>query len=315
MKCSDPTLDFHWLKEHVSLAALLDFYDIAKGLRLRGEILQGPCPLHGGDNRFGFNAHLGKNLWNCFTHCGGGDVIALARIREGGSYAKAAKVLQRLAQTSSSFQAPLPKPVLLPFQPFTRCLVLDPCSPFLQEVKGITIETARFFEAGLSHTSAFLRDMVAIRIFDLQGHPLGYAGRRLDPESIARWGKWRFPKGFPKQQGLFNAHRAQAYLKDGLVVVECPWAVARLHQAGVPNAVALLGTTVSDTQARWLSQAERIVALFDADRAGMKAGVELSEALETTTDVQIVDLPWGKEPEDLCDNDLRETVSELLPAL
>jgi DNA primase len=313
MKNSDPTLDFHWLKEHVSIATVLDYYNLTPNLKLYKESLRGPCPLHGGDNPFAFSAHLGKNLWYCFTRCGGGDVVDLVRKREGGSYYKAARVLQRLARAASSEQVHLLMQSPLSFQPYTQNLALDPRTPFLQEVKGISIETARFFEAGVSYTSPFLRDMVAVRLFDLQGNPLGYAGRRLDPATIARWGKWRFPKGFPKQEVLFNAHRAECFLKTGLVVVECPWAAARLHQAGMPNVVALLGTTLSSTQARWLSQTEKIVALLDSDQAGCRAGVILSEVLEKTTEVTVAELPWGQEPEDLKDEELREIIFDLLP--
>ena len=54
------------------------------------------------------------------------------------------------------------------------------------------------------------------------------AARHLYPDNIARWGKWRFPKGFPKGKILYNAPRAESARAKGIVVVECPRAAMRL---------------------------------------------------------------------------------------
>jgi DNA primase len=156
-----------------------------------------------------------------------------------------------------------------------------------------------------------LRGTVAVRLHDLQGRPLGYCGRRLQPAEIARWGKWRFPRDFPKSDILYNAHRAAAARADGIVVVECPWAVMRLAQAGIPGAVALLGTTLSDAQAAWLTNAPRVLLLLDGDHAGRKAAAGIARRL--ATDVVIHRLPEGHEPEDLTDQQLLAVGRDHLP--
>lgn len=326
--CAHPpkTTDLHLrtLAQLVSIVAVLADYQLLDGLRRRGDYLCGPCPLHGGDNPTAFRVHLGRGLWHCFSACGGGDVVELIQRLEGCTYPEAARHLQRLAA----------HPLLLPshlaggrpspptsgtaaertFRPFRRTLALDPCCTFLQQGKAISPATAAAFEAGIPDPhSTFLRGTVAVRLHNLQGAPLGYCGRRLDPHDIQQRGKWRFPRAFPKAETLYNAHRAHTVRPRGIVVVECPWAVLRLAQAGWPGAVALLGTTLSPTQAEWLVQAPAVLLLLDADRAGRQAASLIARTLAPHTTVYIHRLPDGLEPEDRSDNQLHALVHNLLP--
>lgn len=258
-----------------------------------------------------FRADLERGVWHCWTHCGGGDVVDLVRQIRGCDHAEAARYLRALAMGGAppTGSAASSQPIASPsaFQPFTFRIPLDPNVPFLQQVKGISVATARRFEAGCTEKSAFLRSTVAVRLHDLNGDPLGYCGRRLDAESIEKWGKWRFPKAFPKSACLFGAHRALAHRASGIVVVECPWAVMRLSQSGVPGAVALLGTQLSTFQAAWLARAPLVTLLFDGDAAGKQAAARAKVMLDDQTSVRVHVLPWGLEPEDLGDDALRST--------
>jgi DNA primase len=323
--CTFSDLCFRRLREQVSIGQVLATYGLDSGLRQRGDKLVGPCPLHGGDNPGAFNAHLGRGLWNCYTHCGGGDVVELVRRIEHCSYAEVAHHLRRLAHDGvlppSPAAASMPASPALPahrqptFRPVRRRIPLNPRTPFLQEGKGITPATASRFEAGLPDPqSSFLRGTVAVRLHDLDGNPLGYCGRRLDPDAIARWGKWRFPAGLPKAHILYNAHRARTARAGGIVVVECPWAVMRLVQAGVPGAVALLGTSLNATQAAWLGQAPALLLLLDGDDAGRKATRAIAAALGTLTRVHVHQLRADQEPEDLSDQDLASLARPLSPS-
>lgn len=113
----------------------------------------------------------------------------------------------------------------------------------------------------------FLRNTVAVRLHHLNAHPLGYRGRRPDPNEASRFGKWRFPRNFPKARILYNAHRASRFRKRGIVLVECPRAVMRITRAGFPNAVALLGTALSHIEIDRLSNAGCIHLMLDGDPA------------------------------------------------
>jgi len=178
--------------------------------------------------------------------------------------------------------------------------------------KGVAIATATKFEAGWTSRSPFLRGTAAVRLHDRHGRPLGYCGRRLDPSAVVRWGKWRFPCGYPKADNLFNAHRAERARDGGIVVVEGPWAVLRLAQAGIPGAVALLGTRMSKRQAQWLAKAPAVMLLLDGDRAGREGAERIASTLDGATAVRAYELPEGSEPEDTTDGELRSMVRQLL---
>jgi len=305
----NPKFDFRSLKARVNIGSVLFAYGLDAGLQRKKHLLHGPCPLHRGDNPTAFRVDLARGLWRCFTACGGGDTVELVRRIENCSYAQAARKMLLLAQgpTPSEYQAAtfsIDNSKDRVFSPFTKRVPLNPRIPFLQENKKISVEIARRFDAGVTDRSPFLRGTVAVRLHDLYGKPLGYCGRRLEPEQIARWGKWRFPKNYPKKETLFNAHRAISSRKNGIVVVECPWAAMRFTQAGVANAVALLGTTVSKAQVAWLSKAPTVLLMLDGDPAGQKAAPNIAMALRGSARVVFHHLSNGMEPEDLSDRQL-----------
>lgn len=302
------------LKKQVSIGRVLEVYNLGAHLKRHGDQLVGRCPLHSGDNPNAFRVHLARGLWNCFTACGGGDIIDLVRNIEKCSKAAAARILENIiAATPASVPFSHP-PGASSTIPFRRGIPLNPRTPFLQETKGIKVETALRFEAGLPDPkSTFLRGTVAVRLHDMRGHPIGYCGRRLDGDAISRWGKWRFPSRFPKGKILYNAHRALPQRHCGIVLVECPWAAMRLTQAGTSGVVALLGTTITQTQLAWLVQAPAVLLLLDGDQAGYTATRTIARALSPHTTVHIHQLPPDTEPEHLSDNDLAALVRDAIP--
>lgn len=92
--------DLHRLKHAVSITEVLVRYGLDSDLRQQREELVGPCPLpgHRGDrsNENALRVHPGKGVWHCLTHCGGGDVVKLVALLEGGGYAAAARSLAEI---------------------------------------------------------------------------------------------------------------------------------------------------------------------------------------------------------------------------
>jgi DNA primase len=301
---------FRTLKVHVSVETVLADHAAVGGLRRHGERLVGPCPIHHGDNPRAFVATT--TLWHCFTRCGGGDVVELVRRLTGWDYQRIAGYLATLAE-SAPVRAPLersPPAATASFRPFTRTLQLDAEAALLQH-KGITVATARCFEAGLYHGPGFLAGCLGVRLHDPCGQPLGYAGRRLDPEQARRYGKWKMPPRLPKATLLYNFHRLSLPLTQPLVVVECPWAVMRLAQIGWP-AVALLGTQLSQVQKRLLLQAPRLILMLDGDRAGREATEQFAQTLASQASVHAVFLPEPLDPDQLSDRQLRQLIQPFL---
>ena len=306
-------LDFKLLKRVVSVERVLAAEGLSAGLKRRGRRLTGPCPLHGGDNPTAFVVELEKNLWHCFTRCGGGDVVELARRLQSGSYRQAAEHLAALAAGGAAppaDPAPAPRPVP-PFRPFRRRLRLDPTADLLRS-KGIEPATARRFEAGAYDGPGFCQGCLALRLHDPRGQPLGYAARRLDPEQARRHGKWKLPPRLPKRRLLYGYHRSAPIIAEqGVVLVECPWGVMRLAQLGLP-AVALLGTHLSEPQRALLAAAPRILLMLDGDPAGRRATRILRKQLRPFTTVRLVHLPDAHDPDDLTDAQLWASASPLL---
>ena len=285
------------LRRLVSIEQVLERRGLSSRLKRRGHRLVGPCPVHGGDNPTAFVADCRRDLWNCFTACGGGDVVELIRVLDRVSYAEVARTLRAMAGTLPE-RPPAPPPVPdKTFVPYTRRLTLDPGHPFLA-ARGIHRQTARCFDIGAWHGRGMLQGSVAVRLHDIEGRPLGYAGRRLHPD---RRGKWVFPKRLPKSSLLYGWHRAQGRHQP-LIVVEGPWEVLRLHQLGL-SAVAMLGTSVNPRQLDLLMRRNCLV-LLDGDQAGRAAARPMANVLAAP----IIDLPDGKDPADLSDQQLAALV-------
>jgi DNA primase len=300
-------LDFRRLR-HVPIAAVLAERDVS--MRRRGHRLLGACPIHGGDNPGAFVVDVERNMWFCFSRCqAGGDVIELVRRLDHCGYRGAARYLAGLA--GSSPRRPLRPPrtatAPLPFQPYIRELRLEPDCAFLHD-KGIRPQTAHRFEVGHYRGRGFLEGCVGVRLHDRHGNPLGYAGRRLDPVQASHLGKWKLPPRLPKSRLLYNLHRVSDDIeRTGVILVECPWGVARLAQLGLP-ALALLGVHMSEAQARLLARAPCVVLLLDGDEAGRLAANRIRRRIGAGR-CEVVGLPDGCDPDDLSDPELERLLS------
>jgi len=305
--CGGP-LSWRDLKAHIRIPQILTAHGTANRFRQRGHRWVGPCPIHGGDNTTAFSVDLTRDLWYCFSRCqSGGDSISLAYRLCGESWPRTARWLTQLAALVPDPLVPSPAVVQGPkirpiFRPFERQLPLDPHHPFFSRL-GLRPSTVEAFEAGAWSGRGFLEGTVAVRLHDLDGRPLGYAGRRLDPEAIARYGKWKIPSGLPKGQLLYGWHRARCSLSTGLVVVEGPWSVMKLWQAGIRNAVALYGAVVTPAHVRLLTQARTVALFLDADDAGDRATRDACRH-RIHPDLRIIRGPTGTDPADLPEEQL-----------
>lgn len=272
-----------------AIAQLLARRGLRDGFRRRGHRLFGPCPVHGGDNPRAFVVDLRGDRWYCFTRC----------CRGGGP----ATLARALGLAPSVCPSPRPPPATRPFVPYTRQLRLRPSDPWLRD-KGIHPAICRDREVGLWPGRGMLENCIALRLHDLDGAPLGYAGRRLEPHAARCRGKWVFPPRLPKSQLLYGAHRVRG---SQVVLTECAWGTLRLAQLGI-DGVALLGVALSEAQTESLKRYSRVVVLMDGDAAGQAASGHIAARLRAPIAV----LPRGADPDDLDDDALRDL---LLPFL
>jgi DNA primase len=146
------------------------------------------------------------------------------------------------------------------------------------------------------------RDRVTIPIRSSRGALIAFGGRALGDEMPKYLNSPETPL-FAKSQVLFAQDRAQrAFAKsDRAIVVEGYFDCLALHQAGIEDVVATLGTALSEHHARELARkVPRVVVCYDGDDAGRKAAVgALRTLLAANLDVSVVLLPDGQDPDDI----------------
>ena len=108
---------------------------------------------------------------------------------------------------------------------------------------------------------------------------------------------------FSKRRTLYGMHRARDTVRKlrCAVVVEGYLDVIACHRAGVTNAVATLGTSITEQHVKRLSLwADEVVLLYDSDEAGRKAAQRATELLTIAgMKVRVALLPEGGDPDTL----------------
>jgi DNA primase len=132
---------------------------------------------------------------------------------------------------------------------------------------------------------------------------VGFGGRLLDPEAKDR--KYvNSPESplFHKKEQLYGLHAAMdAIRKTGrAVVVEGNFDVLALHQAGLDEAVAPMGTALTVEQITTLGKLARsVTVVFDGDAAGQRAAQKAVPLfVEADVDGRVARLPAGVDPDD-----------------
>lgn len=178
-------------------------------------------------------------------------------------------------------------------------------------------------EGGNGHYDRF-RDRIMFPIFDIFGHVIGYSARVAPggDESQAKYINTPETPIYHKSRALYGLFHAKQAMKQtgSTVVVEGNMDVIAMHQAGIPQTVAVSGTALTDEQLNLMKRYGKEVRLFfDMDGAGQKAARKSAElALEKELEVSIVSLPSGKDAADMGRDDaekLREVVTQAKPAL
>lgn len=301
----------------------------------------GPSP---NAEQFKINHRDGIWLWHCFGDCQrGGDVIELVKEMTGfdnahvrfwfaekfgdrltakkpqagcsesdakTKRAREAHLENETSQAPKSISANLPNDAL-ELKPLRFRLNLDPAVPYLNE-RGLTAETIARYGLGLCNRGV-LKGYVAIPVYGYPhpggSNPLAYLGRwpgdDFDEASRPRY-KW--PEGFCRGRVVYSLSQAlEAAQSKPLVIVEGPFSVYHLFQAGFPNVVATFGAGVTDEQAAILIATRRpLLLMFDGDQAG-KAGTQLAlPRLADRSFVRVVRLFDGQSPDDLSPAELRD---------
>jgi DNA primase len=151
------------------------------------------------------------------------------------------------------------------------------------------------------------RGRVMLPIQDARGRVIAFGGRILDKrEGVAKYLNSPDTPLFDKGRTLYNLHRAAPAVRQSgrVVVVEGYMDVVALAQAGIAEAVAPLGTALTEMQLELLWRMTEVPVLcFDGDGAGQRAAMRaVTRALPLLAPMRslgIVRLPAGLDPDDL----------------
>jgi DNA primase len=159
--------------------------------------------------------------------------------------------------------------------------------PFL----GASLVRAR--EGGNSYFD-FFRNRLMFPIHDQAGYVIGFGARKLREEDEPKYLNSPETILFNKSETLYGIHQAADTIRksEQAILVEGYMDVIACHQAGLTNAVAALGTSLTAQGATRLArQCNSVVLLFDGDEAGAKAADRAVEVFfASPMDVKIATL-------------------------
>ncbi len=150
------------------------------------------------------------------------------------------------------------------------------------------------------------RNRVMFPIQDLKGRVIAFGGRALDKDAPAKYLNSPETPLFHKGNVLFNAARARplAHDRSRIIAVEGYMDVVALTEGGFGEAVAPLGTALTENQVKlmWRIVPEPVLC-FDGDGAGKKAAFRAVDTvlphLRPGMSVSFAFLPDGIDPDDL----------------
>lgn len=312
-------VNFREVKAQIQLADVIRRYDVK--LQVSGSCcLRGRCPLptHGSkDSTLSFSINTARNVWACHSQSCiarrggaiGGNVLDFVAVMEGCTIRDAALILKEHLEVpgpSSRGNDRVIRPTVAASNRALgfRLFGVEPSHEYIA-ARGISLATARLFGIGYYRGHGYLSGRVVIPIHNRAGELVAYAGRSINKEQP----KYRLPPAFRKSGELFNLHRAAREPCCRVLVVEGFFDCIKVHQAGFPNVVALMGCSLSAQQADLLTRhfAEAIL-LLDGDEAGERATPKITATLSETMKVCRGRIPQGRQPDELVPAELRGVI-------
>ena len=147
------------------------------------------------------------------------------------------------------------------------------------------------------------RARITFPLRDLRGRTVGFGARATTPDQRPKYKNSAEGEMFHKSRMLYGIDRARGPIARAgrAVVVEGYTDVLALHQAGIEETVAVMGTAITPDQLKQLAGfAEEVVLALDADRAGREAMLRAQRVAGSgKLRLLVVAMPEGEDPADL----------------
>lgn len=295
------------------------------------------CPFHNDVRRPAMSVELDRQVWHCFVCDMGGDIFDFVMEKENLGFKEAARLLceqhgieyEETGGGADDSETRSLYPVLEEAQRFfvQQLECSDEAKAYLEE-RNFLPETIEKWGIGYAPGKGTLRkhllskgytedEMKAVKLISEDGQgrdffydrlmfpiantigkTIAFGGRILGPGNPKYLNSSDNPL-FHKRQALYGLHIARKSIgkKDAAILAEGYVDTDMLHQAGVDNAVATLGTAVTpENLANLARMAKNIYISLDNDAAGLKAAREVAENLDGSLGVSVFAIVLPREP-------------------
>ena len=306
------------------------------------------CPFHG-EKTPSFVISPSKQIYHCFG-CGvGGDSIKFVMEFEKLSYPEAIEKLASMVNFSLEYDKNAQSYDYKVIEKLNEYYVklLDSKKDAFEYIKsrGITNASIEKFQIGYSPSSnetlnylksnflnlaqaqdfglidngqnglyARFIDRITFPIYTLSSKLVGFGGRTITGHN-AKYINSPQTKMFNKSRLLYgyNLAKQSIYSKKQIIVTEGYLDVIMLHQAGFDNAVATLGTALTNDHLPLLNRGEpRIIVAYDGDKAGLNAALKASIILsQNGFDGGVVIFADGYDPADMVKDNKIEILNNM----
>ncbi len=291
-------------------------------LKKSGANFKSICPFHGEDTP-SFVVSPAKQIYHCFGCGAGGDAIKFVMEYEKLTYPEALEKLAsmcgiHLNYTDKNLQKKDVRKVLKSLNLFFQ-KNLDHCAAAKEYLKkrGIFSSSIEKFEIGYAPSSQesikFLKEnlfsledakevgvigigekgdayarfieRITFAIYDPSSRLVGFGARTISNHP-AKYINSPQTKLFNKSKLLYGYHLARESIsKEGeIIITEGYLDVIMLHQAGFTNAVATLGTSLTNEHIPLLRRGEpKIILSYDGDKAGINAALKAASMLSAAS--------------------------------
>ena len=171
--------------------------------------------------------------------------------------------------------------------------------------RGLKEETLNKFEVGWD--ASYKRILMPVR--DASGRLVGVTGRSFFKYTNPKF--FHYP-GFQKSRYLYGEYQSK---KDGIgYLVEGHFDVMMLHQMGYPQAVAVMGSHLSDTQVMKICKFfKEVVYIRDGDTPGKEAEDRIKGILHGHIKMSAIEVPDGYDPDELTSEELEKLLGKPEP--
>lgn len=175
--------------------------------------------------------------------------------------------------------------------------------PHLKSLGFTEEEMRQCFLCGRSQSGRYydyFRGRVMFPVINTAGEVVAFSGRDVTGTSRAKYLNSSDTPVFQKRRNLFALNFAKAHCAEQMILCEGNMDVVSMHAAGFENAVASLGTALTDEQARIMARyTKQVIIAYDGDSAGQRAaGRAMDIFARVGLDVRVLRITDAKDPDE-----------------